>query len=291
MPTAPRRYLVIVRAGEQSLHPAWLGGADRSWDLFVSWYGDAAYSPVADERVAAAKGGKWNVLCEQFAAFPELLGAYDYFWIPDDDIQTDSATIDGLFRIAAAEGLPLCQPSLTPDSYFSYVHTVQSPSFRLRYTTFVEIMAPCMSRQALLRVIPHARQSTTGFGLNRIWALLEDDNRHRAAIIDAVAVRHTRPIGKFLAARARAGGIEPKAEGEAVDRRFGISGKRREPYCYGGIARRGAYRGQLSSWVHMLIDYLASSSRWVEPRAWKLFKRCFNYPWRRVSLSKLEARN
>lgn len=103
--------------------------------------------PVADERVAPAKGGKWNVLCEQFLAMPELVRDYDYIWIPDDDIETDGPTIVRLFAIAAEEGLPLCQPSLTPNSYFSYMHTVQSPSFRLRYTSLVEVMVPCYGRR------------------------------------------------------------------------------------------------------------------------------------------------
>lgn len=116
--------------------------------------------------------------------------------------------------------------------------------------------------EALLRVIPYARRSYTGFGLNHIWARLEDDNARRAAIIDAVAVRHTRPIGKFMAGRARAAGIDPRAEFDQFHARFGIAAKRREPFCYGGIASRsGRTRGQLSTWLHMLFDYLRSSSR------------------------------
>src|SRR2546423_553078 len=36
-----RRNLVIVRAGDTSLHENWLAGpVDRNWDLIVSYYGD-----------------------------------------------------------------------------------------------------------------------------------------------------------------------------------------------------------------------------------------------------------
>ncbi len=35
-----RKYLVIVRAGDKSLHPAWLAGeGDRTWDLVVNYFG------------------------------------------------------------------------------------------------------------------------------------------------------------------------------------------------------------------------------------------------------------
>jgi hypothetical protein len=36
-----KQHLVVVRAGDNSLHPHWLAGdGDRTWDLVVSYFGD-----------------------------------------------------------------------------------------------------------------------------------------------------------------------------------------------------------------------------------------------------------
>jgi hypothetical protein len=114
-----RRFVVIVRAGPNSLHRDWLVGAERTWDLVVSWFGDAPYEPVDDEVVLNAKGGKWDVLHAQLTAAPELVAGYDYVWIPDDDIEADAERVNRLFEIAAQYQLEISQPALSADSYFS----------------------------------------------------------------------------------------------------------------------------------------------------------------------------
>ena len=40
---SPRRMLVVLRAGDMSLHTGWLQGAppeSRTWDLHLSYFGD-----------------------------------------------------------------------------------------------------------------------------------------------------------------------------------------------------------------------------------------------------------
>lgn len=58
-----RKNLVVVRAGKNSLHTAWLVNAEnRSWDLIVSYYDDAEHEHPEDVRVVRRKGGKWDGL-------------------------------------------------------------------------------------------------------------------------------------------------------------------------------------------------------------------------------------
>ena len=287
MSRSDRRFLVVVRAGELSLHRKWLSGGRRNWDLFVSWYGDAPYAPASDERWENVKGGKCNILFEQFTRLPELTTDYDYIWMPDDDLDTDSDTISTMFDMAAECGFAVCQPSLTPDSYFSYMHTVQSRSFSWRYTSLVEVMAGCLSREALLRALPYMEESVTGYGLDVIWSRLEDDNWERAAILDAIAVRHTRPVGRYLKARAQSAGHEPWKAGRALAARFGIRPPK-EFHCYGGVdAKTGKRRGRFATWLHMFRDYRATRQLWVEPTAKRRFAKCFFRRLRWAALSKL----
>lgn len=285
-----RRFLVIVRAGEKSLHRQWLDGAARNWDLVVSWYGSEPYVAVGDERILNAKGWKWDVLAAQFAAHPELIEKYDYIWIPDDDIETDATSINRMFELAATHQLALCQPALTSNSYFAHLHTLESPSFTLRYTNFVEVMVPCMSRQGLQRVLPYLEQSPTGYGLDNVWARLEDDNWRRSAIIDETPMRHTRPIGVFLMSRAQQAGHDPRAAGQAVRARFGLGRRRRhEFHCYAGISRSGSFRGRASTWLHMLIDLLGHRHRRIDKRSLQSDADYFRFGYRQTPLGRLTA--
>lgn len=281
-----RRFLVVVRAGEASLHRKWLEGGGRNWDLVVSWYGDAPYECVADEIAVRIEGGKGDGLAATFAALPDLIGRYDYFWLPDDDIDTDCATIGTLFAIASAEGLAVCQPSLTHDSYNSYLHTLQSPSFRLRYSSFVEVMVPCLSRERLLRVLPFFERNPSAFGVDWIWTRLDPDNRYRAAIVDAIAVRHTRPVGIFLHERIRGRGEDPAAREREILAQFAIAKPDTGFACYAGLLRGSGRRcGAVTTRLLMAKDYLGNARSWVERRPWKRAWRLFRKP--RASLERV----
>lgn len=281
-----RRFLVVVRAGEASLHRKWLDGRSRNWDLVVSWYGDKPYAPVADEIVIGVKGGKGDGLAATFAALPALIERYDYIWLPDDDIDTDCATIGTLFDIASSEGLAVCQPALTHDSYHSYLHTLHSPSFLLRYTSFVEVMVPCLSRERLLRILPYLERNPSAFGVDWIWTRLDVDNRYRAAIVDAIAVRHTRPVGIFLHERIRGRGEDPAAREREILAEFGIAKPNTGFACYSGLLRGNGRRcGATTTRLLMAKDYLANSRSWVEKRPWKRAWRLFRR--RRASLEQL----
>jgi len=280
--SSARRTLVVVRAGEKSLHRGWLSG-ERNWDLVVSWYGDEPYEPVADEVVLPAKGWKWDVLWAQVSAHPEWLEHYDYFWFPDDDIETSAADINRLIDMAARHGLEVCQPALTIGSYYSHPFTLVCPSFELRYSTFVEIMVPMLSRAALERVLPYFALSISGWGLDGLWSRLEANNERRAAIIDAVCVRHTRPIGVFLKGRMEKNGLDPRRDWEVVRARFGLEQKIREFPCYAGLSRRGRYRGAAATWLLMLRDYWRQRRRIVSDDLAEFFALGFKYGLRGTS--------
>lgn len=271
------RNLVIVRAGEKSLHRRWLEGA-RNWDLVVSWYGDAPYEPVADEAVVRIKGGIGDGLFKTFEALPHLLERYDRFWLPDDDIETDCETINRVFELTEEHGLAVAQPSLTHDSYFTHAHTLRSRSFHLRYTTFVEIMAPCLTRDRLKAVLPLFDDNPSLFGLDLIWARLDDDNRRRAAIIDAVSVRHTRPVGYF-GSRSDKDKADPFDMLRRIGAMYGLDPFKREFYCYGGVARPGGFElGRRATMSLMYLDNVLLSRDYLQEKARKAMRREFRLP-------------
>lgn len=192
-----RRNLVIVRAGDNSVHPGWLNDPHRSFDLFVSDFGSQPdrHADTAD-YYEHRKGMKWPVLGELLQARPELVERYDYVWLPDDDLITDTATIDRLFAFARAHQLALAQPALTRNSYYTWPLLLQDARYQLRFTRFIEVMAPVFDRAALRTCLPTFTENASGWGLDSLWPrLLADRGEQALAIIDATPVYHSRPVG------------------------------------------------------------------------------------------------
>jgi hypothetical protein len=188
-------YLALFRAGPHSLHRSVVRGAtDRNFDYALSWFGDEP--PVAvDDAVFVHRcaGPKWAGLDKTLALHWDTIQRYRYVWLPDDDLLAEPGNVSRLFSICDDLKLELAQPALTPDSYFSHVITLQHCGFRVRFTDFVEIMAPVFEAAMLARVYPTLRNQISGWGLDSVWP--QFSSLGRVAIIDDAPVTHTRPIG------------------------------------------------------------------------------------------------
>lgn len=187
------RDCVISAVGRESLHRKWLEGKP-DFDLHLIVYDDSLERFRGDAgHVCHIKGYKLKSVYRYLAARPELLGRYEYFFIPDDDILMDAATINALFAAMRHYRLKIAQPALCR-SYYTWGHTLRDRYCRLRYTDFVEMMAPCFSREALEKVLFTFNENETGWGTETHWPLLTDAGPRDMAIVDEVGVVHTRPI-------------------------------------------------------------------------------------------------
>lgn len=234
-----RKNLVVVRAGRNSLHPTWLeGAAERNWDLIVSVYDpEAQFASDNDVRVVLQRGGKWDGIYKLFAE-SHLLSRYEYIWLPDDDIAASTEDVNALFELMRRYKLEVAQPALTRDSYFTHFVCMQCPGFTLRYSNFVEIMVPCVTSRLLEAVLDDLRASESGFGMDFIWTRLCGDPRYKAAILDAVTVRHTRPVGTVLRSKMAERGQSPEADRSGLETRYGVQ-KRALPLVYAAVDAKG----------------------------------------------------
>jgi len=190
-----RPNLVVVRAGNHSLHPHWLNGdGGRNWDLVVSYFGDDPNLFKTDDVIRiVGKGPKWQGLYALFTHHPEFLNGYEYILLPDDDLMMSKEDINRLFDICKMQGLEVGHPALTWNSYWSHLVTLRNAGTRLRYTNFIELMAPCLSRAIVNKTLGYFADTLSGWGLEEAWAKLSGPMK--MAIIDEVAIRHTRPVG------------------------------------------------------------------------------------------------
>lgn len=190
------RYLVVARVGDHSLHQEWIHPAEfRNFDLCLSYYGNTPGRYAGDcEIYTEAKGAKWPKLYDLVHSMGDRIFQYDAVWFPDDDIRTHPGNISRMFELFMENKLQLAQPALTANSYFQV--TVQHIDYKLRYTNFVEIMAPILSRDALRVCYPTFHKSVTGWGMEYVWAKLLGYPDKGMAILDETPVKHTRPPGQ-----------------------------------------------------------------------------------------------
>lgn len=163
----------------------------RLFDLVVNdWTGEGRFSAAARhaEFTFAEKGHKWPCIASLLPKLPE----YRYYAFIDEDIDVSVETLNSLFRTGELFGLSLYQPALTPRSHYSHEFSRVNPDSYVRATTFVEIMAPFLSRDALLKCLPTFTLSELGWGLEYLWnEILRSKDM---AIVDRFPVTHIRPI-------------------------------------------------------------------------------------------------
>jgi len=220
-----RNNLVIVRAGDSSLHEGWLEGGDRNWDLIVSYFGDEpGRYETEGTLVIRSKGAKWPPLGEVIEDLNSSgeLDKYDYICLPDDDLRGTTLAFNTLFEYCARYRLALAQPALALGSYYSWPITRQHRSSSLRWVNIVEAMAPTFRRDLLRKVYPEFRTTLSGWGHDAWWAAEVEEPDREIAIIDAAAVVHTRPVGGPNHTRVREAGLTPEKELKEFLQRKGL---------------------------------------------------------------------
>lgn len=196
-----RKYLLVVRAGDRSLHPGWLKPADapRLWDLHISYFGDKD-APFGDlpegVTLSREKGPKYLGLAECLKTHPDFLARYTHFGFPDDDLACDVTAWNTAFAVLDEIGAALGQPALDPRSFFSYDIVLRRRQFKYREVDFVELMCPIFSAAFLGEVLPTWTLNKSSWGLDYVWRETARRQGRKVAIVDAAGVLHTRAIGK-----------------------------------------------------------------------------------------------
>jgi hypothetical protein len=221
-----RENLVIACAGDGSLHPGWLDDrADKDFDLFLVYYGGREGQWIDDaDHYVARKGSKYELLSTVAESHAELIRRYQRIWLPDDDLRTNTANINRMFALFRDRGLALGQPALDRDSFVNVPLTRKMPFCRLRYTRFVEMMAPLFDRETFEKCRWTFAESRAAWGIDWIWVKTVNGDAvetDRVGILDAAAVTHTRKqdLGSGFYASL---GADPKEEMETLLARHGL---------------------------------------------------------------------
>ena len=224
-----KQALVVIRCGDASLHPEYVN-QNAEFDVVLSYFGNQLpYDLTHVQYVHYCKGSKWEGLNAFFQTNPSIWQAYDYIWLPDDDLSADVDTINQFLHIARQEQFDLAQPALTHNSYWSFLITRQVQGLLYRLTNFVEVMAPLFHRDAFAQCVETFAENKSGFGLDFLWRTLLKNRK--IGIIDQTPVFHTRPVGSAgngMGAQTRGQALTPRDERKALFKKYGLFAKNKK---------------------------------------------------------------
>lgn len=222
---AKSRWLLIVAAGDQSLHPQW-DHPDRTFDLCVNYYGNnsdiaTTYKAQADYfcRYTGGPWGNFRKLLEAETFWRE----YDWVWRIDDDIAISTENVMKAFEICDRFQFSIAQPSLEKDN-IAYTHLTHQPGNIFRFVEFVEIQTPIFRKDVLGDLVfplltANSDCCDSGWGFDVTWSkLLQYRN---LAVIDAVTGQHTKKFGS--GALYAAGKPTPDTDLETMLQRYGLN--------------------------------------------------------------------
>jgi len=195
LPETPRPYLILIRAGSAP-RPSFFkepAPSTRNYDIGLNYYNpphpDDALRTTAD-LVLAGGLSKLHGAKRLFET-TRLLEAYHGVFFLDDDIEVLFPP-ENFFALCRKHALDLAQPALTFDSSDAIGITQRHPGMVLRFTNWVEIMAPFLARDFLREMLHSFDMSISGWGIDVYWGHHLKD-RWQAGIVDDCLIRHTNP--------------------------------------------------------------------------------------------------
>lgn len=194
------KQLVIACVGNASLHKEWISG-HKNFDLILIYYGgdDDIYQDYKNDAMICInqKGQKYPMIKQFIQLHADLISRYDYIWLPDDDVSISTENINKFFDITRQYNLRLSQPALINDPNIPIVHGVTKcvEGNKLRYTNFIEGMAPLFTYETLMFLCGDFEFSDSGWGLDVTWSHRLGDPIDKIAVIDETPMAHTRPTG------------------------------------------------------------------------------------------------
>jgi GT2 family glycosyltransferase len=153
----------------------------------------ASHHDALLRAVAPAEGaGKWANLNAALRAHPPR--GFDWLLIVDDDVELPAHFLDVFVSLAERHGFRLAQPAHAFASHAGWEVTRRRPGLTARRTRFVEIGPVTAIRADAFDALLPFPDLQMGWGLDAYWSALAAERGWKLGVIDAVPVRHVRPV-------------------------------------------------------------------------------------------------
>lgn len=223
-------FAIYLQCGSGAEWGGWQPGEDEPWHLLVNHY-DNTYAGVIPcdvefVQTGALPGTKFTSFYSVLHKYPQLLEAYEYVLLLDDDILFAPGDVLRLFDIVRRHGWDMAQASLSQDSFYSFDVFANPGRGGWRPVNGVEIMMPVYSRRILGAVRQLIRQSISGWGFDSALSMAAAQHGYRAAVVDDVVARHVKPINAELGMyyqMLHQAGIYPEIEFTHLQKKYGFT--------------------------------------------------------------------
>jgi GT2 family glycosyltransferase len=153
----------------------------------------ASHHDALLRAVPPAEGaGKWANLNAALLAHPPR--GFDWLLIVDDDVELPARFLDVFISLAERHGFRLAQPAHAFASHAGWEVTRRRPGVTARRTRFVEIGPVTAIRADAFEALLPFPDLQMGWGLDAYWSALAAERGWKLGVIDAVPVRHVRPV-------------------------------------------------------------------------------------------------
>ena len=119
---------------------------------------------------------------------------YKLFWIVDDDIKISVEAIKKFFYNFNSFNLDIAQPGCLGFAMGKQL-VRRNQKYRIRFTNYVDGMAPLFSKNALLKCLKTFENCQSGRGIDHVWAALLGNPVNKIAVIDNSLMYHLKPSG------------------------------------------------------------------------------------------------
>jgi GT2 family glycosyltransferase len=143
--------------------------------------------------VAPAEGaGKWANLNAALSAHPPR--GFHWLMLIDDDVELPPDFLDVFISLSERHGFRIAQPAHAFASHAAWEVTRRRPGLTARRTRFVEIGPVTAIRADAFDVLLPFPDLQMGWGLDAYWSAVAGQRGWKLGVIDALPIRHTRPV-------------------------------------------------------------------------------------------------
>lgn len=214
--------LVIAVVGDESKHYQWLDKRfDPKFDLLLINSGTKDYRRDC-HFYFELDGYKWNLIHQVVQENPWIKN-YKNVWCAEDTISIDTFEINRMFELFDQYKLQLAQPSLSSIGMFTHPLTLHKENFVLRYTNYIETIAPIFNKMAFAKLLDTFIETKSGLGLDWVWpSILKNE---RCAVIDDVQILYQKRKKDNLYKKYSIDNISPIAEKSQLLKKYGVYGE------------------------------------------------------------------
>lgn len=199
------RVLIFIPVGDNCEALNWIREIPKSdkfvYKIFLAYYGKEPNFQLNfhDPRITVIYDSAPSKF-EKFRKYVEtkliLVENFDLFWIADDDIRISQHDLSKFFNLFVKYELDLAQPGCLGFAMGKQI-VRRDLNKILRYSNYVDGMAPLFSKSALAKCLNTFENSQSGRGIDHVWAALLENPKNKIAIIDSSLMIHMKPSGKF----------------------------------------------------------------------------------------------